>query len=65
MVTSMEIHHRVGHAGLIGWREKVANVVAPRAPIADDTARALIGAAFFVLSVYYVIQTVVRAVKNT
>jgi hypothetical protein len=61
----MEIHNRVGHAGLIGWREKVANVVAPRAPIADDTARALIGGAFFVLSVYYVIQTVVRAVKNS
>ncbi|HEX6026343.1 MAG TPA: hypothetical protein VFZ00_30390 [Solirubrobacter sp.] len=60
----MEIHHRVGHAGLIGWREKVANVVAPRAPISDDTARTLIGAAFFVLSVYYVVQTIVRAVKN-
>jgi hypothetical protein len=64
MVTAMDIHNRVGHAGLIGWREKVANVVAPRAPISDDTARAIIGGAFFVLSVYYVVQTVVRAVKK-
>jgi hypothetical protein len=64
MVTGMQIHHRVGHAGLVGWREKVADIVAPRAPIADDTARALIGGAFFVLSVYYVVQTVVRAVKK-
>jgi hypothetical protein len=62
--TDMELHKTVGHAGLIGWREKVADVVAPRAPIKDDTARALIGGAFFVLSVYYVIQTIVRVVKD-
>ena len=30
----------------------------------DDTARALIGGAFFVLSVYYVIQTIVKVVKD-
>ena len=62
MVTRMQIHKRVGHAGLVGWRKKVADVVAPRAPIADDNARALIGGAFFVLSVYYVVATVVRAI---
>lgn len=60
----MEIHHRVGQAGLIGWREKVANVVAPRAPISDDTVRTVLGAVFFALSVYYVVQTIVRAVRN-
>ena len=60
----MEIHHRVGQAGLIGWREKVANVVAPRAPISDDTVRTALGAVFFALSVYYVVQTIVRAVRN-
>jgi hypothetical protein len=61
---AMDLHKQVGHAGLIGWREKVADVVAPKAPIADDTARALIGGAFFVLSVYYVIQTIVRVTRN-
>ena len=64
MVTGMQIHHRVGHAGLVGWRKKVADVVAPRAPIADDQARALIGGAFFVLSAYYVVATVVRAIRR-
>ena len=60
----MELHKTVGHAGLIGWREKVANVVAPRAPISDENARAIIGGAFFVLSVYYVIQTIIRALND-
>jgi hypothetical protein len=64
MVTAMHIHHRVGHAGLVGWREKVADFVAPRVPIADDTARTVIGGAFFVVSVYYVIATIVRAAKE-
>ena len=64
MVTGMPIHHRVGHAGLVSWREKIADIVAPRAPIADDTARALIGGAFFVSSVYYVVSTVIRAMKD-
>ena len=60
----MELHKTVGHAGLIGWREKVADLVAPRAPIKDENARAIIGGAFFVLSVYYVIQTIVKIVKD-
>lgn len=60
----MDVHKTVGHAGLIGWREKVADVVAPRAPIKDENARAIIGGAFFVLSVYYVIQTIVRALSD-
>lgn len=60
----MELHKTVGQAGLVGWREKVADVVAPRAPIKDENARALIGGAFFVLSVYYVIATIVRVLKE-
>jgi hypothetical protein len=64
MVTDMHIHQDLGHAGLAGWRGKVADVVAPRAPLDDDTARMVIGLGFFVLSVYYVISTVTRAVRN-
>ena len=67
MVTRMQIHQHVGHAGLQGWREKVADVVAPptakRAPVEEDQVRAFIGGAFFVLSVYYVIVTIVKAVQ--
>lgn len=60
----MELHKSVGHAGLAGWRGKVADVVAPRVPINDENARALIGGAFFVLSVYYVIATIVKAARG-
>ena len=67
MVTHMQIHQHVGHAGLQGWREKVADVVAPPAakPVRPTrTGRAIIGGAFFVLSVYYVIVTIVKAVQS-
>jgi hypothetical protein len=51
-----------GQAGLQGWREKVADVVsepvAKRAPLEENQVRAFIGAAFFVLSVIYVIKTI-------
>jgi hypothetical protein len=60
----MELHKTVGHAGLIGWREKFADVVAPRVPIKDENARAIIGGAFFLLSVYYVIQTIIKAAMD-
>jgi hypothetical protein len=64
----MQIHQHVGHAGLQGWREKVADVVAPPAakhgPADEDQIRALIGGAFFVLSVYYVIVTIYKAVQE-
>jgi hypothetical protein len=61
----MQIHEHLGHAGLAGWRKTVADIVAPRAPIADDQARMLIGLGFFVLSVYYVGATVVRALRRS
>jgi len=68
MVTGMDIHRHVGHAGLVGWREKVADVAAPRAakhgPVSEDTARAVIGGIFFGLSVYYVVATIVKALKG-
>jgi len=61
----MRIHEQVGHAGLAGWRKTVADVVAPRVPIKDDTARAMIGGTFFLLSLYYVISTVVKATRRS
>lgn len=53
---------QVGHAGLQGWREKVADGVAEpvsnRTPLDEDQVRAIIGGAFFVLSIMYVVKTV-------
>ena len=60
----MQIHEQLGHAGLAGWRKTVADIVAPRAPIADDTARMIIGLGFFVLSVYYVGATITKALRR-
>ncbi len=54
----------VAKAGLQGWRAKVADAVA--APVArnsrftDEQVRAVIGGAFFALSVVYVVGTVKR-----
>jgi hypothetical protein len=57
----------VGHAGLTGWREtladRVASPVASKTPASEDQVRALIGAAFFLLSVYYVATTIARMAK--
>jgi hypothetical protein len=56
-----------GHAGLVGWRKAIADRVAPpaarRGPVSEDQARAIIGAAFFLLSAYYVAGTTVRIIK--
>ena len=60
----MQIHERIGHAGLSGWRKQVADAVAPRAPIEDDRARMIIGLAFFGLSVYYVGATIAKALRR-
>ena len=58
----------LGQAGLVGWREKVADGVAPRAaqrgPFSEEQARAVIGGAFFVLSLYYVVSTIARMVRE-
>jgi hypothetical protein len=59
---------QAGQAGLQGWRGKVADGVA--APVAnrtgfdEDQVRALVGAAFFVLAVLYVLKTVSAVVNQ-
>ena len=51
----------VGFAGLSGWREKVADAVAPpvanRTPLDADTVRAAVGALFLALSLVYVAKS--------
>ena len=58
-----------GQAGLVGWRKAIADRAAPtaakRAPISEEQARAAIGGAFFLLSAYNVVSTVVRMVKSS
>ena len=39
----MQIHEHLGSAALVGWRKQVADIVAPRVPIADDTVRTILG----------------------
>jgi hypothetical protein len=57
-----------GQAGLVGWRKAIADRVAPtaagKAPATEDQVRAVIGAAFFALSFYYVVSTLVRMLKS-
>jgi hypothetical protein len=52
----------IGQAGLQGWRKKVADgisqPVADRAPLEEEQVRAVIGAAFFVLAVIYVVKAI-------
>ncbi len=51
----------LGQAGLQGWRKRLADrlagPVSSRTPLSADQARALLGGAFFVLSVVYVGRT--------
>ncbi len=58
---------QLGIAGLAGWRETVADRVAPpiagKAPASEDQIRAIVGAAFFLLSLYYVITSIARMAK--
>jgi hypothetical protein len=58
----------LGQTGLQGWREKVADgisrPVAKRAPVQEDQVRAVIGAAFFVLAVIYVVKTLSAATRQ-
>ena len=59
---------QLGQAGLQGWREKVADrisqPVANRAPLDEEQVRAVLGAAFFVLSVLYVVKTISEATRR-
>ncbi|HEX4690364.1 MAG TPA: hypothetical protein VH276_06705 [Solirubrobacteraceae bacterium] len=58
----------LGHAGLTGWRKTFADRAAPPAakagPLSEDQVRGLIGAAFFLLSAYYVASTIARMAKT-
>jgi hypothetical protein len=58
---------QIGHAGLVGWRasvaDRVARPVAKKAPASEDQVRAIVGAAFFLLSLYYVGSTIARMAK--
>ena len=64
MATATEL----GQAGLQGWRQKVADgisqPVAARAPLEEEQVRAVIGAAFFILSVIYVVKTISAATRQ-
>ena len=59
---------QLGQTGLQGWREKVADgisqPVANRAPLDEDQVRAIVGAAFFVLAVLYVVKTISAAMRQ-
>jgi hypothetical protein len=58
----------IAQAGLVGWRKAVADSVAPRAasraPLSEERLRATIGAAFFLLSLYYVVSTIARMIRS-
>ena len=58
----------IAQASLVGWRKAIADRVAPpaarRAPVSEDHVRAAIGAAFFLLSLYYVASTIARIIKS-
>jgi hypothetical protein len=58
----------LGQAGLQGWRKKVADgiaePIAERAPLEAEEVRAIVGAAFFVLAVFYVLKTLTEATRE-
>jgi hypothetical protein len=58
----------VGESALFGWREKAASGVAgplsERTPFDEDQVRALVGAFFFALALYYVFGTLRRAIST-
>ena len=57
-----------GRAGLVGWRETIADKAAPplaaRTPVDEDSVRAAIGALFFVLALIYVVGTIKRVLQR-
>jgi hypothetical protein len=58
----------LGQSALVGWREKAAAGVAGPASeqtgLAEEQVRALMGALFFALAVYYVVGTLRRALTT-
>lgn len=59
---------QIATAGLQGWRAKVGDAVAEplaqRTPLAGDQIKAALGALFFVLSVMYVVKTIITASRQ-
>lgn len=59
----------IGTAGLKGWREKVGNAVAGptsrHTPLGAEQVRAVIGGAFFLLSLVYVSGTLKRMLARS
>ncbi|MEA2267626.1 MAG: hypothetical protein QOD55_1130 [Solirubrobacteraceae bacterium] len=59
---------QLGQAALVGWRkaiaDRVARPAAKRAPVSEERARAIVGAAFFALSAYYVTSTIRRMLRT-
>jgi hypothetical protein len=53
-----------GEAALSGWKEKVADSVARRAPVRDDYIRVAFGLLFLALSVKYLATTARRLVAR-
>ena len=55
---------RIGHAGLVGWREKAgdkaASVISKRTRLDADTVRAVLGAVFLALAVKTTIDMAMR-----
>jgi len=60
---------KIGTAGLTGWRTKVADTVATpvarRSSFSEDDIRAVVGIAFLVLSVIYVVGSLRRIARRT
>jgi hypothetical protein len=58
----------IAQAGLVGWRKAIADRAAPpaarRSAASEDQVRAAIGAAFFLLALFYVASTIARMIRS-
>ena len=58
---------RIGHAGLVGWREKAgdkaASVISKRTRLDADTVRAVLGAVFLAMAVKTTIDMATRLTR--
>ena len=58
----------MGQAALTGWRaavaDRLAGPLAERTGLSEDQARALMGALFFAIALYYVASTVKRVAEQ-
>ena len=59
---------QIGTAGLQGWRAKVGQTVAPpvakRTPLDEEQVRAIVGALFLALSIFYVVKSVITIARR-